>query len=229
MTFTNTGLLDAFDTTHIPFDIANAIVEFLPPNTLKLTFGEEVFIIDSFENISYGDNSYKLTQNTKSFNDLKNELTSFFGQGGMVSIPNTYDLPDGKAVVSFSEDFLITPLVFMIPNEVGGNAGYIRFDTVTKSGFSATIVEPPAYDGAHAGQTVPYYAFLPGKYNLGAITIEVGFIDTVKVQGQYAVAGNDIGWDRITLSQNHTSLGVITSIQTMNNEVNPVPTTVSEP
>ncbi len=227
MEFINTGKAESFDIVHLPFELGDAMVEYLPLDTMKFTYDGNTYIVTSAELITYG--KLSTNQNPKSFNTLKNELTSFFGQGGPIAIPNTYDLPDGMASVTFNENFLVTPLVFMMPNEIGSNAGYIRFKDVSVSGFNAVVVEPPNYDGQHAGMTVPYFSFLPGKYNLGAITIEVGFVDTTKVQGSYAVAGNDMGWDRVTLSQDYSNLSVITSIQTMNNEENPVPTEVSQP
>jgi len=221
------GTDTAFDIVHLPKSIAEATVEFIPMKKLIFTLpnGERIALddIEQMRRIGFD------TASPEYFNNYLNSLISFFGQGGPVNIPNTYDTPDGLASISFAENFLVTPLVFMLASEYGDNAAYIRYKNVTKSGFDAVIVEPSNYDGAHAEQTVSYFAFLPGKYNLGSITIEVGYIDTKKVQGDYAPAGNDIGWDRVTLSQNYTNLSVITSIQTMNNEQNDVPTTISTP
>ena len=221
------GIDNSFDIVHLPKSIAEATVEFIPLNELIFTLpnGEQYSLtnVEQMARIGFD------TTTPEYFNNYLNSLISFFGQGGPIEIPNTYDLPDGLASVSFVENFLVTPLVFMLANEVGSDAAYIRYKNVTKSGFDAVIVEPSNYDGAHAGQIVSYFAFLPGKYNLGSITIEVVYIDTIKVQGDYAPAENTIGWDRVTLSQNYTNLSVITSIQTMNNEENAVPTTISTP
>ena len=227
MTFTNTGANTSFDISHLPFNLSDATIEFIPPFTLKYSYGGNDYILTSMETISSG--KQKRLPTTSNFNEIKNQLTSFFGQGGNVTIPNTYDVPDGLAHITFDEQFLVKPLVFMIPNELGANAGTIRFKGVTTQGFDAVIVEPSNYDGQHAGQTVGYYSFLPGTYNVGAITVEVGYVDTKKTQGNYINSSNDIGWDRVVLNQSHENLGVITSIQTMNNEQNDVPTTVSSP
>lgn len=227
MTFTINGSSVSFDIVHLPFNVDDAIVDFIPSDTLKLTYQGDIYEITSAEKISYG--KQKALPQTTHFNDLKNSLTNFFGQGGFVTIPNTYDIPDGLASISFSNIFLVNPLVFMIPNQDGSDAAYIRYKNITTSGFDAVIVEPSNYDGSHIGQTVGYYAFLPGKYNIGSITIEVGYVETTKCQGDYAPVGSDIGWERVTLTQNYPNLAVITSLQTMNNEQNAVPTTISSP
>ena len=216
----------SFDITHLPKSMEDSIIEFIPPNKIIFTMPNGVtYSLNNIEEIRRIGYDSALPEY---FNGYINNMISFVGQGGLIEIPNTY--PTGwTCFCYFYRRFLVTPLVFMLANEVGSNAGYIRYKNVTKSGFDAVIVEPSNYDGAHAGQIVSYFAFLPGKYNLGTITIEVGYIDMIKVQGDYVVAGNTIGWDRISLSQSYTNLTVVTSIQTMNNEQNPVPTDVSSP
>ncbi len=66
-------------------------------------------------------------------------------------------------------------------------------------------------------------------HQIGDITVEVGYVETKNVQGNFAPVGNEIGWDRVTLQNSFPNLGIITSLQTMNNETNPVPTTISSP
>lgn len=157
------------------------------------------------------------------------ELTSFYGQGGQLIVPNTYDLPEGLASVTFTEDFKAIPSVFMLMGPSGENAANVRYKNISISGFDAVIVEPPNYDGQHIGNTLPYYAILPGVHQVGDITIEVGYIDTQKVQGNFVNNGNVIGWERVTLENSFTNLGVIASIQTMNSEKNTIPNTYSSP
>jgi len=223
MDFNNTGFPSSFDIVHLPFDLSEATVEFIPIDTMKFTHDNNTYTVSSAEMITYGKKGVGINQTPVQFSELKNQLTSFFGQGGLLEIPSNL------ASVSFAESFLVTPLVFMMPSDLGSNAAYIRYNNITVDGFDAIVVEPPSYDGAHMSITIPYYSFLPGKYDLGSVTIEVGFIDTKKVQGNYAEAGNDIGWDRVTLSQNYLNLSVITSIQTMNNEENNIPNETSQP
>lgn len=157
------------------------------------------------------------------------ELTSFYGQGGPVLVPSTYDLPDGLAEVTFTEEFKANPAMFMLMGPSGGDAANVRYKDINTLGFKGVIVEPEAFDGPHAENTLPYAAILPGVHQFGDIMIEVGYIETKKVQGNNAPVGNEIGWDRVTLQNSFPNLGVIASIQTMNNETNDIPNTISSP
>lgn len=157
------------------------------------------------------------------------DLTNFYGQGGPIYVPSTYDDINGVASVTFTESFKALPQLFMLMGPSGGDAANVRFKDITINDFKAFIVEPESFDGPHAANTLPYAAIQSGIHQIGNITIEVGFIDTKKVQGNSAPVGNEIGWERVTLQNSFPNLGVIASIQTMNNEINPVPSTISTP
>ena len=147
-------------------------------------------------------------------------------QGGWVHIKNTYNDPTWTHV-QFSKPFASKPVVFIVTDIQGDNPATARIKNVTRSGFDVTIVEPQGMDGPHIDQNVSYIAVNKGLHKIDGHIVEVGTVDTKKVQGLYA--RGDVGWERLKTTARFCQPAILANIQTLNNERNPVPKKPSKP
>jgi len=144
-------------------------------------------------------------------------LTPIEFEGGEVTLSNTYDEPGKWDHVTFMHEFSTVPVVFMVISTYGSDPASVRIKNVTKTGFDVTIVEPPPQDGPHVEQVLNYLAINTGVHELDGTYIEVGTIDTRKVQGRYAPVGNDVGWAEVETDVKYCNAAVVSNIQTLNN------------
>ncbi len=142
-------------------------------------------------------------------------------EGDHITLPDTYKSPSWY-YVPFRHRFQTVPVVFILINNYGTNPATARIRNVTTKGFEVSLVEPEGEDGPHWSQKLSYLAINEGVHKLGDIFIEVGKLETKKVQGRYASSQNDIGWDRISSKLSLCNPAVAANIQTLNNlESNP--------
>ncbi|BAI80621.1 hypothetical protein DEFDS_1152 [Deferribacter desulfuricans SSM1] len=137
-------------------------------------------------------------------------------EGGRFTTTNTYNNKTWDHI-TFQKPFREPPAVFVVIDKTGGHAASARMKNITKTGFDITIVEPPGYDGPHISQSLSYLAINKGVHKLGNQYIEVGEINTKKVQGKYTPNGSIIGWEKVTTKVNFCDPAVVANIQTLNN------------
>jgi len=152
------------------------------------------------------------------FSFIPNIAKAINFESGVVTLQNTFD-QRSWTFIPFQDSFNTTPVVFLLPDNAGGNPGDIRVTQITTTGFYATIVEPLGMDGPHIAMGVSYMAAEPGTHELPDGTkIEIGTISTNAYQG-FGVTGTS--WDTINFSQSFTGApALITQIQTINSEQN---------
>ena len=143
-------------------------------------------------------------------------------EGGEVTLKNTYSDPTWTHV-DFQHTFSTTPVVFMVIDTDGGDPASVRIKNVTTTGFDASIVEPQGQDGPHIAQNLNYLAINSGIHRIGTHLVEVGTIDTKKVQGRYVPTGNTIGWEHVDTAVPFCDPAVVANIQTLQNVNNPGP------
>ena len=147
---------------------------------------------------------------------------------GRVTLNNTADSPAFTSVC-FDTPFSEVPRVFSLPNTASDSDRLaLRIRNVTKTGFEIAQVEseedanpnPPA---GNVSQTVDFLAIPEGDYPLNdGATMRVSSVNTQRNQGKRT---SGTSWEVI----NTTDLGfsqspaIIASIQTMNNETSPFP------
>gem|GEM_PF-2263974 len=147
-------------------------------------------------------------------------------QGGWVHIKNTYDDPTWTHV-DFPKPFASKPVVFIVTDIHGEHPASARIKNVSRHGFDVTIAEPQGMDGPHVDQNVSYIAVNEGLHKIDGHILEVGTIDTKKIQGLYAQG--DKGWEKLTTTARFCEPAILTNIQTLNNEQNPIPKKPSKP
>ena len=148
---------------------------------------------------------------------------------GRVTLNDTRNIPAEFTHVCFDTPFSVPPLVFSLPNNSDENNRLaLRIRNVTETGFDIAQVEstedanpnPPA---GNVPQTVDFLAIAAGDYTLSnGSLMRVDTVDITDYQGR-SVTGRS--WHRVsTLDLGYTqSPTIIASIQTMNNELNPFP------
>ena len=147
-------------------------------------------------------------------------------QGGWVHLKNTYNDPTWTHV-NFPKPFASTPVVFIVTDIHGENPASARIKNVTRYGFDVTIAEPQGMDGPHVDQNVSYIAVNKGLHKIDGHIVEVGTIDTKKIQGLYA--RGDKGWEKLTTTARFCEPAILANIQTLHNEQNQVPKKPSKP
>lgn len=138
--------------------------------------------------------------------------------------------------VTFKTQFGVTPLVFSIPTQQGGDACAIRIRNVTTTGFEAACVEPDDFDGEHIAMDLHYIAVTPGQHDIdvsggGTVSFEAGSIDTQVVQHNCASGCGTEGYVDVDFTPLLFSSApvVLAQVQTMENEENSPPGDPSEP
>ncbi len=143
-------------------------------------------------------------------------ITPIEFEGGEVTLKDTYKDPTWTHI-TFKKPFSSVPVVFMVTDTIGPNPSSVRIKNVTTTGFDASLVEPEPEDGPHIAQTLDYFAINRGVHRLGNHYIEVGTVNTRKVQGKFAPAGNDVGWEFVPSKVGFCNPVVVANIQTLNN------------
>jgi hypothetical protein len=148
--------------------------------------------------------------------------------GDNIAIKNTYSDPTFTHK-TYKDNFVFSqpPVIFILPNTNGGNPASMRVKNVDTRGFDIAITEPQGEDGAHIAMNVDYFAVNQGVFKLGNHYIEVGTVETNKVQKGYDVASND--WVEITPKVHFCNPVVLAQIQGMENEPGYVPNKISKP
>ncbi|NPA11108.1 MAG: hypothetical protein GXO62_02585, partial [Epsilonproteobacteria bacterium] len=160
-------------------------------------------------------------------------------EAGRVDMPDTFNGDKVWTHVEFNESFSQPPLIFAIAasndEHNDWNPANVRFKNITEHGFDITVVEPKPNDGVHYWQTLDYIAITPGVHILGNQYVQVLTKDTAKVQYNYrhTDAGkpdpiiwsdkNDFGWDELELEMPMCPKIVLSHIQTLNNQIDPIP------
>jgi MSHA biogenesis protein MshQ len=136
--------------------------------------------------------------------------------------------------VCFDTPFSTVPLVFSIPTtEDNSDRLALRIRNVTTAGFEIAQVESTESaktsknsedaPNGNVSQTVDFLAIVAGDYNLeGGAKMRVSSLDTKAFQSN--IIGGDF-WETVSTSELgfSKSPSIIASIQTMNNETNPFP------
>ncbi|MCH9647663.1 MAG: hypothetical protein K0U98_05445 [Deltaproteobacteria bacterium] len=158
-------------------------------------------------------------------------LPSTFGAGGFLTIDFVSDVFVQNAV---------TPLVFAIPTNAGGNPCAIRFEAVRQDGFDAVCAESPTEDGPHLAMDLHYIAIEPGVHAIPAtvggspttITIAAGSTSTSAVQhgcASTAACGTE-GSVSLSFGTTFSSApALLLQIQSLNSESSTPPGTASTP
>jgi MSHA biogenesis protein MshQ len=153
-------------------------------------------------------------------------------QAGRATLRNTTNSP-GFTSVCFDTPFTKVPRVFSLPTTASDDDRLaLRIRNVTKTGFDIAQIESPVVEGddiptpdGNVSQTVDFLAIPEGDYSLDdGENIRVGSVSTKLFQGRRLNEGE--GW--VTISTADLGLSqtpaIIASIQTMNNETSPFPT-----
>lgn len=142
-------------------------------------------------------------------------------EAGVITIQDTFGNA-GFTPVVFQQIYDVTPLVFLLPSEQGGDPSDIRVRAVTPLGFEAVQAEPPGNDGPHVAMQVHYIAIEPGSHTLpGGSLIQAGSVSTTEHQrgsGTFPGAGSE-GWERVDFPVEFDDTpAVVAQIQSMVNE-----------
>lgn len=146
----------------------------------------------------------------------------------------------GFTPVVFQQTYDVTPLVFMLPSEQGGDASDIRIRAVTPLGFDAVQAEPTGNDGPHVAMTAHYIVIEPGSYELpNGTRIQAGLVNTAERQRGFNSPLITFppqpplpaeGWEPVTFPDAFSATpAVVAQIQTMNNETGVPPQGPSQP
>lgn len=115
---------------------------------------------------------------------------AFKMESGAFRINATTGGPPGFTTQVFQQTYDVTPVVFILTTNQGGDSAVVRVRNVTTTQFEATIVEAPGENGPHIQMDVHYFAIEPGRHTmtvldqvLGSrtITLEAGTLSTDQV------------------------------------------------
>lgn len=132
--------------------------------------------------------------------------------------------------VTFQQPFDVTPIVTAILTSNGTDPADLRIRNVTTTGFEIIVTEPPGVDGPHSAENIHYIAIEPGITTLpGGTVIAAGRHETTSTLAGSRTTGTNI-FDTVSFGTTLSApASVIANIQTLNNEANAIPATVSEP
>lgn len=122
--------------------------------------------------------------------------------------------------ISLAPAFDQTPVVFVLPTTQGGDPSNVRVRNVTTSSFQAAPTEPHREDGPHVAMQSTSISVDKGNFTLPDGTrFEVGTVNTTAQQFGTGNPGTST-WQQVTFNVPFSAAPiVISSIQTMNNEV----------
>ncbi|MEM7082063.1 MAG: H-type lectin domain-containing protein, partial [Pseudomonadota bacterium] len=101
----------------------------------------------------------------------------------------TIEQPDGNTwfSVSFDTEFAATPVVVMGPITLnGGHPVTLRVRNVTSAGFEYQMDEWEYLDGYHTTETFSWLAMMPGRHELGSLSVEAGSITATNARATYS-------------------------------------------
>jgi hypothetical protein len=132
--------------------------------------------------------------------------------------------------VTLQQTYATPPLIFSIATGDGGDPCTVRIQNVTNSSFDILQVEPPNQDGPHMQMTIHYLAIDSGVHFLPDGTkIVAGKISTTAQQG-YKNVDVTKSWESISFGEEFEDTPIVLGmIQTLNNEVNDIPSEPSTP
>ena len=150
-------------------------------------------------------------------------------EANTITIQDTYQNPN-FTTITLQRTYEQPPLIFALASKDGGNPSAVKIRNRTNNSFEIVHAEPMNEDGPHIAMTISYFAIERGDHVLSDGTrIYAGEITTRKVRRSNA-SGDDKGWNTITYPVAFSAQPmVLAEIQTMNNEINNVPTDPSEP
>ncbi|MBU1535024.1 DUF4215 domain-containing protein [Myxococcota bacterium] len=144
-------------------------------------------------------------------------------EGGTLNKTDTYADPVWDTV-TLSHPY-VSPVVFIIPRNDGGNSADFRIRNITATDFEATVVEPPGWDGPHVAMTVSYIVVEEGNWFLTPDRfMSVGVVETSDL-----VNSEGGTWVTVPITQGFANPIVIAQIQGLANETNNLPTEPSAP
>ena len=144
-------------------------------------------------------------------------------EGGIVHKSDTYQDPTWDTVnLQFAYE---TPIIIAIPNSNGGNPADFRIRNVTQTSFELTLAEPPGEDGPHVDMDVAYVAVEVGQWSLpDGQMMAAGVVNTNSL-----IKKNGGAFINVALPPGFTNPVVFAQIQTLANELNNIPSEVSDP
>ena len=150
-------------------------------------------------------------------------------EANTVTIQDTYANPN-FTTVTLQRTYEEPPLIFALATKQGSDPSAVKITNRTNNSFDVVHAEPSPEDGPHVAMDISYFAIERGSHVLADGThIYAGEIITRKVRRSNA-SGEDKGWETIVFPKAFGSQPmVLAEIQTMNNEINSVPTDPSEP
>ena len=156
--------------------------------------------------------------------------------GDYIEVSDTYNLgisgfdhKDYLGGFTFSE----APLLFILPDNLGGHSAYIRASDVDENGFNLANIEPQGEDGPHIAMHLNYIAVNQGLHELGEYPLETCTVMVSKVQwhnnkGNAAGSASwqdvnpaNLGWQQLNLTKSYANPVVFASIISRNNELRP--------
>jgi len=130
--------------------------------------------------------------------------------------------------VDFRQKYDTIPLVFTLASSDGADPASLRIKNITTEGFDIYSNEPQGSDGVHEKMNnIPYFAIEKGEHTMPDGTkIVAGTINTQKFQSKII---NGSGWETVTINGFNNPPTILAQIQSINNEQNSVPDSVSKP
>ena len=157
------------------------------------------------------------------------EVETWRMEANTIVIGNTYDNPT-FTTITLQRTYEQPPLIFALATDTGGNPSAAKIRSRSNNSFEIVHAEPMNHDGPHVAMTIAYFAIERGDHILPDGTrIYAGEINTRR-QRRSSASGDITGWETITFPRAFNAQPmVLAEIQTMNNEVNNVPSQPSEP
>lgn len=130
--------------------------------------------------------------------------------------------------VTFLQPFNVTPLVFALPTNQGGDPATLRIRNVTTTGFEIVQTEPSANDGQHLAMNTAYVAIEPGDHVLPDGSVISAFTHTTtSFVNRFLPPPR---WDNISFTASFSGTpAVLGGIQTVANESGTPPSSPSVP
>jgi cysteine-rich repeat protein len=144
-------------------------------------------------------------------------------EGAQVTKTDTYQVPTWDLV---NLQFVYSsPIIIALPNSNGAHPADFRIRNITSTSFELTLAEPPSEDGPHVEMDIAYVAVEAGQWSLpDSQQMAAGFVNT----NQLVFKGGG-GFQTIALPPGFTNPIVLAQIQGQANELNNIPSQVSNP
>ena len=153
-------------------------------------------------------------------------------EANTITIDDTYKNPI-FTTITLQRTYEQPPLIFALASTDGGNPSAVKIKNRTNNSFEIVHAEPLNQDGPHIAMNISYIAIERGDHFLPDGTrIYAGEISTTKTiyKNSLPNPGDTKGWETISFPFPFTVQPMaLAQIQTMNNELNNVPSQASEP